>query len=42
MMKPMAIVMIGGLVYGTLLTLIVVPTLYDIMNKEKDMREEIL
>ena len=42
MMKPMAIVMIGGLVYGTLLTLIVVPTLDDIMNKEKDMREEIL
>ena len=42
MMQPMAVVMIGGLVYGTLLTLIVVPTLYDIMNKEKDMREEIL
>ncbi len=42
MMQPMAIVMIGGLVYGTILTLFVVPVLYDIMNREKNMVEEIL
>lgn len=40
MMQPMAIVTIGGLVYGTLLTLIVVPCIYDLFNKEKDMTEE--
>lgn len=40
MMQPMAIVMIGGLVYGTLLTLIVVPVLYDLMNREKNMVQE--
>lgn len=42
MIQPMAIVMIGGLLYGTLLTLIVIPVLYDLMNKEKNMVEEIL
>ncbi len=42
MMQPMAIVIIGGLIYGTLLTLIVVPVMYDIMNKEKNMVEEVL
>ena len=42
MMQPMAIVMIGGLVYGTVLTLLVVPVLYDIMNREKNMVEEVL
>lgn len=30
MMKPMAIVTIGGLTYGTLLTLIVIPCIYDL------------
>lgn len=30
MSKPMAVVTIGGLVYGTLLTLLVVPCIYDI------------
>ncbi len=38
MMQPMAIVMIGGLVYGTLLTLLVVPCLYDIFNSNKSMK----
>lgn len=38
MMKPMAIVMIGGLLYGTVLTLVVVPCLYDIFNKNKSVR----
>ncbi len=33
--KPMAIVTIGGLVYGTLLTLIVIPCIYDIFSRDK-------
>jgi len=33
--KPMAIVIIGGLTYGTLLTLYVVPCIYDVFNREK-------
>ena len=32
MVQPMAIVTIGGLLYGTLLTLYVVPCIYDILN----------
>lgn len=35
MAKPMAIVTIGGLIYGTLLTLIVIPCIYDIFMREK-------
>ncbi len=35
MMKPMAIVTIGGLVYGTLLTLVVIPCIYDLFMREK-------
>ena len=35
MSKPMAIVIVGGLTYGTLLTLYVVPCIYDIFNREK-------
>lgn len=35
MMQPMAIVCIGGLIYATLLTLIVIPCLYDLMNKKE-------
>ncbi|MCQ2539929.1 MAG: efflux RND transporter permease subunit [Acetatifactor sp.] len=34
MAKPMAVVTIGGLVYGTLLTLIVIPCIYDVFNKD--------
>lgn len=41
MMRPMAITLIGGLVYGTILTLIVIPCIYDLFNREKDMTEEI-
>ena len=33
--KPMADVIIGGLTYGTLLTLYVVPCIYDIFNPDK-------
>lgn len=40
MMQPMAIVEVGGLVYGTLLTLFVVPCLYDAFHKNKSMVEE--
>jgi len=36
--KPMAIVIIGGLTYGTLLTLYVVPCIYDIFNREKKVK----
>jgi HAE1 family hydrophobic/amphiphilic exporter-1 len=40
MSQPMAIVVVGGLIYGTLLTLVVVPCIYDAIHKDKDMREE--
>ena len=40
MMQPMAITMAGGLIYGTLLTLIVVPCIYDMFNKNKSMVQE--
>lgn len=40
MMKPMVIVMIGGLLYGTLLTLFIVPCIYDLLRREKNMVEE--
>lgn len=35
MMQPVALVCIGGLLYATLLTLYIVPAIYDIMNKEE-------
>lgn len=35
MMQPVAVVCIGGLLYATILTLYVVPVLYDMFNKEK-------
>lgn len=35
MMRPMAIVTIGGLLYGTLLTLVVIPCVYDLFIREK-------
>jgi HAE1 family hydrophobic/amphiphilic exporter-1 len=37
MMQPIAIVCIGGLAYATMMTLFVVPVLYDLFNR-KDMR----
>ena len=40
MMKPMAITIIGGLVYGTVLTLVVIPCIYDAFNKEKSMVDD--
>lgn len=35
MAQPMALVVIGGLIYGTLLTLVVVPCIYELFNKNK-------
>ena len=35
MMQPMAVVTIGGLIYSTILTLYVVPILYDITSRKK-------
>ena len=35
MSRPMAIVVIGGLVYGTILTLFVVPCMYDLFSRKK-------
>lgn len=35
MMQPMAIVTIGGLIYGTLLTLIVVPCIYGLFHRKR-------
>lgn len=35
MSKPMSVVTIGGLIYGTLMTLIVVPCIYDIFVRDK-------
>ena len=40
MMIPMATTIIGGLVYGTILTLIVIPCIYDAFHREKNMVEE--
>lgn len=37
MVQPMAIVAIGGLIYATVLTLFVVPCLYDIFYRKKNM-----
>ncbi len=38
LMQPIAVVCIGGLLYATLMTLFVVPCMYDMMNK-KDMHK---
>ena len=42
MMQPVAVVCIGGLVYATLMTLFVVPCIYDMLNKKelRNVREE--
>lgn len=38
MTRPLAIVVIGGMVYGTLMTLIVVPCIYDLFVREKKQK----
>jgi HAE1 family hydrophobic/amphiphilic exporter-1 len=35
MVQPMAIVTIGGLIYGTLMTLFVVPCIYDLVRRDR-------
>jgi multidrug efflux pump subunit AcrB len=39
LLQPMAITAIGGLIYATVLTLVVVPTVYAIMNRRKIVEE---
>lgn len=41
MAKPMAVVTIGGLTYGTLLTLVVIPCIYDVFirNKKRELTD---
>lgn len=41
MMQPMAVVSIGGLSYATLMTLFIVPVLYDLLNGKKMKAREI-
>lgn len=42
LMQPIAVVCIGGLVYATLMTLFVVPCIYDLLNRKalRQVREE--
>ncbi|MDE5966650.1 MAG: efflux RND transporter permease subunit [Lachnospiraceae bacterium] len=40
MAQPMAVVVIGGLIYGTLLTLFLVPCIYDVFNRKELVMEE--
>jgi len=40
MMQPMALVTIGGLIYGDFMILYVVPIIYDLFNKDKDVTKE--
>ena len=42
LMKPVAVVCIGGMTYATLMTLFVVPCIYDMLNKKelRTVREE--
>lgn len=39
--RPMAIVTVGGLLYGTLLTLVVVPCIYDIAMRTPSKKKEL-
>ena len=39
LLQPMAITAIGGLVYGTVLTLVVVPTVYALINRRQIIKE---
>jgi len=41
-MQPVAIVCIGGLLYATVMTLFVVPCIYDLLNRKelRSVREE--
>ena len=41
MMQPIAIVCIGGLIYATLMTLFVIPAMYDILSKKNVVRRDV-
>ena len=41
MIQPMAITAVGGLIYATLLTLILIPVLYDILNRKEYRSKEV-
>jgi HAE1 family hydrophobic/amphiphilic exporter-1 len=38
MSQGMAVVVIGGLLYATLMTLFIVPTLYDLLYRKAEMK----
>ena len=40
MMQPMAVTVVGGLLYATLLTLYFVPVLYDLFVRKSKKKEE--
>lgn len=40
MVQPMALVTIGGLIYGTVLTLLVVPCIYEAFNRKRSKKSE--
>ncbi len=40
MAQPMALVVIGGLIYGTILTLVVVPCIYELFNAKKKVKTD--
>ncbi len=40
MVQPMAVVTIGGLIYGTILTLVVVPCIFDLFHRKRRKQEE--
>jgi HAE1 family hydrophobic/amphiphilic exporter-1 len=39
LLRPMALVTVGGLTYGTIMTLIFVPCIYDIFTSDKPMKD---
>ena len=41
MLQPMAIVTVGGLIYGTFMTLFIIPILYDLLQR-KSVKKMIL
>jgi HAE1 family hydrophobic/amphiphilic exporter-1 len=40
LLQPMAITAIGGLIYATILTLVVVPTIYAMLNRKAMLKED--
>ena len=39
LLRPMALVQVGGLTYGTLMTLLVVPCIYDLFTSNKPLED---